>query len=251
MIEPLERLLWLSHEIGRADRGLVDLNEGNVSARLDGDRFLVKASGSPMSTLTADDVVECHASKILELLDMPLVDSAELDATLLDARVDKSARRPSREAAFHAWLQQVEGIRYVAYCTPAACLQVLCSPMAETFAEQRMFPDQVTHNGVASVFVPYADPGSPLAREIRGRVMLNQRRGSVRVPRLIVLQNRGIIALGTTPEAVLTALLMAEKAARVFVGAALLNGPLFLKPGQAQKLENPSAPSQRPRILKQ
>ncbi len=114
-----------------------------------------------------------------------------------------------------------------------------------------MFPDQVNHTGAASVFVPYADPGSPLAREIRGRVTLNQRRGSVRVPRLITLQNRGIIALGATPEAVLATLLMAEKAARVFVGAALLNGPLFLKPGQAQKLENPSAPSQRPRILKQ
>lgn len=119
MSEPLERLLWLAHEIGRADRGLVDLNEGNVSAHLDGDRFLVKASGSQMSTLSADEIVECRASKILELLDMPLVDSAELDATLMDARVDQSARRPRREAVFHCWWQQVEGICYVAYRAPA------------------------------------------------------------------------------------------------------------------------------------
>jgi len=81
--------------------------------------ILVEASGSQMSTLSADEVVECRASKILGLLDMPLVDSAERDATLMDARGDQSARRPSREAVFHCGWQQVEGICYVAYRAPA------------------------------------------------------------------------------------------------------------------------------------
>jgi rhamnose utilization protein RhaD (predicted bifunctional aldolase and dehydrogenase) len=249
--DPIEQLLWLSHEIGRPHRDLVDLREGDVSTRLDGDRFLVRASNCPLATLTADEAIECHAAKILALLDMPLLDSRELDEALLEARVDKSAKRPSEEASYHAWLLQIEGVRFVASCAPPACLRVLCSSMAETFADQRMFAEQVRHCGAASVFVPYADPGSPLAREIRGRVTLTMRRGSVGIPKLIALQNRGIIALGPTAEAVLATLLMAEKSAEAFFGAAMLGGAQFLKPGQTQRLESPDAPVARPRLLKQ
>lgn len=56
--------------------------------------ILVEASGSRMSTLSADEVVECRASKILGLLGMPLVDSAERDAT-----PDGRPGRPIRPAA--------------------------------------------------------------------------------------------------------------------------------------------------------
>lgn len=252
MSSPLEQLLWLSREMGRPERGLVSLTEGNTSARLDGDRFLMKASGTSLANLTAADVVECHAAKILELLDMPLVDAAELDRTLLEARVDPAAKRPSLAAAFHAQLLQLEGVNFVAHCAPEGCLRVLCSPMAENFAEQRLFPDQVTQGGVQSVFVPYSDPGSPLAREIRSRVTLQQRRNHSRLPRLIVIQNSGIIALGSTAEGVLSTLLTAEKSARVFFGAAVLGGPVFLKPGQTQRLDAPGGiVPERPRLLKQ
>jgi ribulose-5-phosphate 4-epimerase/fuculose-1-phosphate aldolase len=252
MSSPLEQLLWLSHEMGRPDRGLVSLLEGNVSARLDGDRFLMTASGVSLAGLTSTDAVECHAAKILALLDMPLVDPTELDRTLLQARVHDTAKRPSLAAAFHAKLLQLDGVNFVAHCAPAGCLQVLCSPMGERFAEHRLFPDQVTFGGLQSVYVPYADPGSPLAREISSRLSLQQRRNSSRVPQLLVIQNSGIIALGPTAEGVLSTLLTAEKSARVFFGAAVLGGPVFLKPGQAQRLENPGAAGpERPRLLKQ
>ena len=48
------------------------------------------------------------------------------------------------------------------------------------------------------------------------------------VPRLILLQNHGIISIGSTIEGVLSAILMADKAARIFVGAAALGGPNFM-----------------------
>ena len=45
---------------------------------------------------------------------------------------------------------------------------------------------------------------------------------------LILLQNHGIIALGATPQAVLACLLMATKAAAIFMGAAAMGGPNFM-----------------------
>ena len=44
----------------------------------------------------------------------------------------------------------------------------------------------------------------------------------------ILLENHGIIALGAHPSEVVAALAMAEKAARIFVGAAGLGGSVFV-----------------------
>ncbi len=251
MKSPVSQLLWLAHQVGRESLGLVQLAEGNVSARIDADRFVVKAAGSVLGTLTPDEVIECHTGRILSLLETPLMDVSELDRALLEARVNPHAKAPSSESAFHSLLLQLEGIQFVAHCAPTACLQILCSRMGEAFAEQRIYPEQVSDCGAISVYVPYADPGSPLAREIQGRVALFMRRGNAPLPRLILLQNRGIIAIGATPQAVLTTLLAAEKSAQVFVGTAALGGPAVLKPGQVQRIEQPSGQAPRPRFLKQ
>jgi ribulose-5-phosphate 4-epimerase/fuculose-1-phosphate aldolase len=77
------------------------------------------------------------------------------------------------------------------------------------------------------VFVPYTDPGLQLARAIRRRTQAFIKKHG-RAPRVILLENHGIIALGRTVEAVLVATLMAEKAAQVWLGAAALGGPKFM-----------------------
>ena len=46
---PLKTLLTLSHELGREERRLAILGEGNTSARSGKETFLVKASGSNLS----------------------------------------------------------------------------------------------------------------------------------------------------------------------------------------------------------
>ena len=61
----LTDLLNLSHEIGREDRGLAILGEGNTSARLSDDTFLVKASGTCLGTLKTHDLVECRFPALL------------------------------------------------------------------------------------------------------------------------------------------------------------------------------------------
>lgn len=55
-------LLSLSHEPGEENRGLAVRGEGNTSARLDADTFLVEASGSSLGTLGEIDVVRRRAA---------------------------------------------------------------------------------------------------------------------------------------------------------------------------------------------
>ena len=82
-----------------------------------------------------------------------------------------------------------------------------------------MFPDEIVCCGTASVFVPYTDPGLKLAQTIRRETEAFIKKHQ-RQPRVILMQNHGIITLGATRQAVLAAMLMAEKAAKIFVGAA-------------------------------
>lgn len=227
MNEPISELLQLSHEIGREDRQLAILGEGNVSARIAANEFAVKASGSNLKDLTEGQITACHLDKVVGLLDRRSLSDDEIDRALLEARINPEAKKPSTEAIFHSWLLTLQGINFVAHCHPLAANQILCSPRARDFAERRLFPDEIVCCGPASVFVPYSDPGLVLAREIRERTKAYmQQRGSL--PRLILLQNHGLIAIGSSWKAVLATTLMATKAAAVFMGAAAMGGPNFL-----------------------
>jgi ribulose-5-phosphate 4-epimerase/fuculose-1-phosphate aldolase len=65
----IQDLLTLSHELGREERGLAMLGEGNTSARLGEGTFLVKASGTCLGTLREGDVVQCRQSALLPMLE--------------------------------------------------------------------------------------------------------------------------------------------------------------------------------------
>lgn len=230
-------LLDLSHELGREERQLALLGEGNTSARVgDGATFLVKASGAVLATLEAGGLVECHADRLLPLLDQLGLDDAAVDEALLAARVDPAARKPSVEAVFHAYLLSLPGVAFVGHTHPVSVNQILCSRHARTFARRRLFPDEIVCCGAESVFVPYTDPGLVLARAIRTAVRAYIRR-LARPPRVILLENHGFIALGPTPAAVLAATLMGAKAAAIFAGAAALGGPpRFLTVAQVARI---------------
>lgn len=224
----LQRLLTLSHELGREERKLAILGEGNASARVSEGAFLVKASGSNLAALGSGDVSECRFAGLLRLLDRAAVKDADVDAALFAARVNPNARKPSVEAIFHAYLLTLPGVNFVGHTHPVTVNQVLCTKFARTFAKRRLFPDEVVCCGVESVYVPYLDPGLKLAQGIRAAVVAYIKR-LARPPRVILLENHGLIALGSTPDSVLAATLMAAKAAEIFFGAAALAGqPRFL-----------------------
>jgi rhamnose utilization protein RhaD (predicted bifunctional aldolase and dehydrogenase) len=245
----LTDLLNLSHEIGREDRGLAILGEGNTSARLSDDTFLVKASGTCLGTLGEQDVVECRFAALLPLLERQNMADAEIDAALLAARVNPAAKKPSVEAVFHAYLLSLPGVRFVGHCHATNVNQILCSPRARDFAEHRMFPDEIVCCGIASVFVPYTDPGLRLSHVIRQETEAFVKKHQ-RQPRVIVMQNHGITALGQTWQSIISALLMAEKAARIFAGAAALGGPVFFTPENVERIAGRPDEAYRQRALK-
>jgi rhamnose utilization protein RhaD (predicted bifunctional aldolase and dehydrogenase) len=232
----LDSLLSLSHELGREERRLAILGEGNTSARASAKTFIVKASGSNLATLSTLGVTECRFDALLALLGRKAMTDAAIDEALFAARVDPSAKKPSVEAIFHAYLLTLPGVNFVGHTHPIAVNQLLCSKYARTFAKRRLFPDEVVCCGAESVFVPYADPGLKLAQSIRAAVVAFIKRLDW-PPRIILLENHGLIALGATPSSVLAATLMAVKAAEIFSGAAVLGGkPQFLTAAQVNRI---------------
>jgi rhamnose utilization protein RhaD (predicted bifunctional aldolase and dehydrogenase) len=245
----IKALLDLSHEIGREDRQLAILGEGNTSMKLNNEQFAIKASGCSLATLTPNDVTLCDTGRVLGILEKRQLTDQELEEQLLEARIAGAGQKPSVESMFHAWLLTLREVNFVGHCHPLAANQVLCSPRARDFAERRLFPDEVVCCGPQSVFVPYADPGLALAREIaeRTRAFIEK---EAAVPRLILLQNHGIIALGGTPQAVMACILMATKAAGIFMGAAAMGGPNFMTAQHVERIAGRPDEAYRQKQLK-
>jgi rhamnose utilization protein RhaD (predicted bifunctional aldolase and dehydrogenase) len=235
MRRTIATLLELSHELGREDRQLAILGEGNTSTRLDSKTFVVKASGSSLGTLKAAGITACHFDGLLPLLSRAKMSDAAIDDALLASRIDPRAAKPSTEAVFHAWLLTLPGVNFVGHTHPVSVNSLLCSGHGRMFARRRMFPDEIVCGGEESVLVRYTDPGLKLAQAIRRETKaFVRRRGSI--PRMILLENHGLIALGGSPRAVLATTLMADKAARIFLGAAAIGKPRFLTPAQVTRI---------------
>ncbi len=240
--------LELSHQLGREDRGFALLGEGNTSVRLDDNCFAVKASGSNLATLDESGLSRCRYDALLPLFEGPPLGDEATDEAMLAARADSNQKKPSTEALFHAYLLGLPGIHFVGHTHPVALGGVVCGPRAQEFARSRLFPDQIVCCGPEDVLVPYCDPGVPLARAIRARVEEFLLRHE-RAPRTVLLENHGLIALGSTPAGVLAATLMAEKAARIFLGACNTGEPRFLSPDQVAYIAGWSAEHYRQRVL--
>jgi rhamnose utilization protein RhaD (predicted bifunctional aldolase and dehydrogenase) len=245
----LQDLLTLSHELGREDRGLAMLGEGNTSARLGDDTFLVKASGTCLGTLKEDDVVECRYSALLPLLEKESLTDQQVDDALLAARVDPKAKKPSVEAVFHAWTLSLPGVKFAGHTHATTVNQILCSPRSRDFGEHRMVPDEIVCCGPASVFVPFTDPGLKLAQAIRRETEAFVQKQQCQ-PRVILMQNHGLITLGGTWQSVLSSTLMAEKAAKIFMGAAALGGPVFFSRENIARIADRPDEAYRQRVLK-
>ncbi len=244
----LSQLITLSHELGREDRDLAILGEGNTSARTGDATFLVKASGSSLATITPAGLTECRTEPLITLLSQPAASDADVEQILFDSRRDATTRKPSVEAMFHAWLLTLPGVNFVGHTHPIAVNSLLSSPRAGDFAYRRIFPDEIVCCGSRSVLVPYCDPGLALAQSIRAAVERHQHHTGL-VPRLILLENHGMIALGGTPNAVLATTLMAQKAARITLGAIAAGGPNYLSAADVERIAGRSDEHYRQKAL--
>jgi rhamnose utilization protein RhaD (predicted bifunctional aldolase and dehydrogenase) len=252
MSDPAETtrvLIALSHDLGAEHRGLAILGEGNASAKLSDETFIVKASGSSLGTLAEGDVTECRFAPLLAMLDRNDLSDKDVDDELFACRVDPSAKKPSVEALFHAYLLTLPDIRFVGHTHPVHVNQILCSPRARELATKKLFPDDIVCCGPVSVFVPYTDPGLLLSQIIRRATTQFIEDFGIQ-PRVILLENHGIITLGRSPDAVKAAMFMAEKAAKIFAGAAALGGPQFLSPENVSRIGGRPDEHYRQKVLK-
>jgi rhamnose utilization protein RhaD (predicted bifunctional aldolase and dehydrogenase) len=232
----LTQLISMSRHLGDPALDYVILGEGNASARADDDTFWVKASGLHMGTIEAEGFVQVRFDEVLGLLEKGDLSDDEIKAGLAAAKVDKSVTvRPSVETILHALALQLDGVNFVGHTHPTAVNALTCSQKAEEAASGRLFPDEIVYCGPASVYVPYTDPGLPLARKVRGSIeqYIDE---YLEKPKVILMQNHGLVVLGETARQVEDITAMAVKAARVLLGTYIAGGPHFLSPANVDRI---------------
>lgn len=189
--EELKAIVALSNEFG-ADPAFTRAGGGNSSAKKDGVLW-IKPSGVSMATLGAEDLVPLAMDVLTDALAAPdpdpsLGDPVQHLATL--ARLDDGPRRPSVEIPFHALI----GDTYVLHTHPLLINAVTCNADGEEIT-RRLFGDDV-------LWVPYVDPGLPLAREIATRRDAYTARTGLPAPSVTFLMNHGLIVSGDDPDSI-------------------------------------------------
>lgn len=224
----LDDLVSMSNRLGDPALDAVILGEGNTSAKLDDQTFYVKGSGCQLQTMTSADFVHLRFDALLPLLERNSVSEAELTTAYEAAKVDKSQkRRPSVEALFHALCLQLPGITAVAHSHATAVNGLTCGKGWPHTLAGRMCPDEAVVMGPDSVFVPYVDPGVILAKAIRDGIERYRAEWNA-VPKVIYMQNHGVIALGGSMQEALNVTAMAIKAARMRATVLSAGGGLAL-----------------------
>lgn len=214
-LSSMDELVSMSNRLGDPALDAVILGEGNTSTRVDEHTFLVKGSGCQLQTMTAADFVQLRFATLLPLLERDSVSEAELTSAYEASKVDPTnKRRPSVEALFHALCLQLPGVNYVAHSHATAVNGLTCGKGWPATLAGRMCPDEAVVMGPDSVFVPYVDPGVILAKAIRDGIAKYRTEWNA-VPKVIYMQNHGVIALGSTAQEALNVTAMAIKAARM------------------------------------
>lgn len=243
-------LVRLARDLAREDRGLAMIGEGNVSGALPGGRFLVKASGTRMGRAVRGDFLTVDRARVLAFLARRGAGRAEDAAVMAGLRscVTGRAGQPSTETFLHALCLAQPGIAYVGHTHPTAVLGLLCSRLgSRPFTRGGVFPDEIVYCGLVPAVVPYVDPGVNLAYALRAALERHVRRHGI-PPRLVLLENHGIVTLGTTADEVLNITMMAEKWAKVLLGTLAAGGPNYLAPRQARHIDRWPAEHYRRRL---
>jgi rhamnose utilization protein RhaD (predicted bifunctional aldolase and dehydrogenase) len=224
----LDELTSLSRSLGDERRNYAILGEGNTSARVDDETFLVKASGFRLADIGPEGFLRIRFDRCLEMLNRADLADADVKTGLQEARVDATGPLlPSVETVLHAVLLQIPGMRFIGHAHPIPANAILCSARAREAFAGRIFPDEIVCCGVAPCLVDYVDPGLPLARAVQDTIHRYYDEHA-EYPRVICLINHGVFALGRSAREVLATLDMFVKVCEILLGTFALGGPHFL-----------------------
>ncbi|MGV8907993.1 MAG: SDR family NAD(P)-dependent oxidoreductase [Propionicimonas sp.] len=182
----VEELISVANTFG-ADPEYSRAGGGNASVKVDGVLY-IKPSGIPLATLTAADLVGLRLAVLLDDLhsDAP-VNGDPVQVAAAKALVSApGGRRPSVEILFHALIPDA----LVLHTHPLVANAVTCNTDAEALVTRLLGDD--------AVFVPYTDPGVPLAREVETRRTAYTERTGRPAPGITLLGNHGIIVSGNS-----------------------------------------------------
>ena len=229
LTEARQQLAELTANLGRPERDLVILGEGNTSFRVDEETFLVKASGFSFVDAQPESFVHVKFAPVLALVDRTdPISEEELVATYQAAKVDPDdARRPSVETVFHAALLRQEGVQAVAHTHPIVVNSLTCSHQWPSCVSGRLFPDEAVVCGPAAALVEYVDPGVELSRIIDASAK-QFAADYGQVAKQIIMRNHGMIAVGTNLAECDRITSMAVKAAAIRLGALSTGGMVTL-----------------------
>lgn len=221
----LAELVELSRWLGEPERDCVILGEGNTSALLSGDTFLVKASGAQMGAIDKHGFVEVRHSGILEMLEDRSLQGNPTRERLAGAKVDPNQPgMPSVETPLHAVCLGLPGVRYIGHSHPTAINAITCAEDFDQVLSCQLFADQVVACGPRSLRVPFAEPGVELGRQTQLALKTYLDEWG-EPPQTIYLRNHGFVALGSSPQQVKALTQMAIKAARIIAGTHCFGGP--------------------------
>jgi len=248
--ESLHALVQLARYLGDPANDYAILGEGNCSAKIDDDSFWVKASGIEMGAAEEGDFLQVRFEPVLAMFDGPDMDDDAIGRALLAAKVsDASPKRPSVETAFHAACLSLEDVNFVGHTHPTAVNAITCSVGFEEAFSGRLFPDEIVVCGPAPVLILYTDPGMPLAREIRRRIQAYAEDYG-QYPRVILMQNHGMIALGGTAKQVMNITATMVKTARILLGTYALGGPHFMSEEAVRRIHTRPDEHYRQKLLR-
>jgi rhamnose utilization protein RhaD (predicted bifunctional aldolase and dehydrogenase) len=232
----LEQLIHLSHELARDDRDLAMLGEGNTSADCGDGTFWVKASGAEMATVDEKGFSRVSLDAIKELMKKDILSDQQVAEGLMLALVDQTHKKPSVETFLHAISIAEAGAKWVCHTHAVSVLKILCSQMGGEPFRRPLIPDMIVMCGTEPLIVPYLDPGFPLAAGVlRALREFQDRKGES--PRIILMENHGVVSIGQTARQALNAMLMIDKWARILEGTYTFGGPKYMPEDVINRIE--------------
>ncbi|MFY9176160.1 MAG: class II aldolase/adducin family protein [Caldicoprobacterales bacterium] len=195
-LKVLKGLEKISQQAGKCP-DLVQGGGGNTSAKLDDRYMAVKASGYRLDQVTEQEgYVIVDYQKIRDYfatvdtkrdVDFEKESAGFMKACVLEERNPKNLR-PSIETGFHSFMG-----KYVIH-THSVYGNILCCAK-----EGREIADKIFSEDFAMLWVPYTNPGFDLTLELN-KAMDEFREKKGYLPRVVFMENHGVIVSDETPE---------------------------------------------------